>query len=87
MARKPPQKSTWLSGAARDKLTACLNHANTSQDKQEQAYFDACSRWFTLLSPDNCETALRVIDCYSGPHRKAAEGIATSLPPAPRCQL
>jgi len=76
-----------LSDALADKLAACLNHSATPSGAAHHPYFDACARWFSLLSPEHKETVLTVIDCVAGPHSDAAESIAASLPPAPRCPL
>ena len=80
-------KGPVMSGDARDKLAACLNYCAMPAGSAHHAYFDACARWFNLLSPDQKETVLTVIDCVAGPHGNAAEGIAATLPPAPTCPL
>ena len=76
-----------MSGAAADKLAACLNYAAIPDKAAHHPYFDACARWFNSLSPDDKETVLTVIDCVAGPHGDIAESMAASLPPAPRCPL
>jgi hypothetical protein len=76
-----------MSGDAADKLAACLNYAATPDKAAHHPYFDACARWFNSLSPDDKETVLTVIDAVAGPHSGAAESIAASLPPAPKCPL
>ncbi len=85
MVRKPYTPPA-LSHDPADKLLACLNYSATPIDKH-RAYFDACMRWYNQLSPDHRETALTVIDAYSGPHRNAAAGIAAAMPAAPKCPL
>jgi hypothetical protein len=76
-----------MSGAAADKLAACLNYAATPDDAARHPYFDACVRWFKSLSPDDKEIVLTVIDAVAGPHTDAAESIAATLPPAPKCPI
>ena len=85
MAKKPVK--VVMSGAAADKLAACLNYSATPSDGSHHPYFDACARWFSLLSPEDKETVLTVIDCVAGPHSDSAESIAASLPAAPKCPL
>ena len=73
-----------------DKLFACLNHSvgvASAAYMKAPNYFDACARWHAELTPDQRETVLIVQDAYAGPHRKTAEGIADSLPSAPKCPL
>ena len=86
-----PAKST----DARDKLLACLNwpigrwKRKTDADYQAAPfYFDACWEWYKRLSADQLETVETITDAWSMPdRRKAAEGWAAVLPPAPRCPL
>jgi hypothetical protein len=70
-----------------DKMLACLNHSIPMKGKSStyRDYIAACGRWFGLLTPAQQETVLVVIDCYAGPHRDAAKGIAAELPAAPKC--
>jgi hypothetical protein len=48
-------------------------------------YFDACWEWFQKLPEDEQEAVRAIVDATAGPHKGAALGLATSLPPAPRC--
>jgi hypothetical protein len=50
-------------------------------------YFDACLEWHQGLSADDHETVLTLADVMGSAHKGAAESIAASLPPAPRCPL
>jgi hypothetical protein len=77
------------SHAADDKMRACLFYSVPMGGKNAEVrnYIAACGRWHADLSPDQRETVLVVLDCYAGPHRDAAEGIAANLPSAPKCPL
>ena len=74
---------------AADKLMACLNHAvrHSPEYKHHRGYFDACARWWVELTPEQRETGLVVVGAFTHRHHKGAEGIAASLPPAPKCPL
>jgi hypothetical protein len=50
-------------------------------------YFDACWEWFQTLSRNNQELVETLADVVGSAHKDAAEGMAASLPPAPRCPL
>jgi hypothetical protein len=50
-------------------------------------YFDACLEWHQGLSADDKETVLTLADMMASAHKGAAESIAASLSPAPRCSL
>jgi hypothetical protein len=52
-----------MSGDADDKLAACLNWPCTSKVRAAQEYFDACARWFAMLSPDDRD-AVRTINYH-----------------------
>jgi hypothetical protein len=76
----------------RDKLLAALNWATgkwrSSKDYgRAPMYFDACLAWHEALSADDKETVLTLADVMARAHKGAAEGMAASLPPAPRCPL
>jgi hypothetical protein len=81
-----------LSDDPRDKLMAALNWATgkwrRGPDYQRAPmYFDACYEWHRGLSADDLETVLTLADVMASAHKGAAESIAASLPPAPRCPL
>jgi len=78
-----------LSRDPADKLAACLNHSVRAgpEYQLERNYFDACARWWGELTPEQRETGSVVIDAFTHRHRKGAEGIAASLPAAPKCPL
>ena len=78
---------TVMSGDAADKLAACLNWASSSEENATQDYFDACARWFALLSPDDRDAVRTIIDVMANAHKNAAKGMAATLPPAPKCPL
>jgi hypothetical protein len=93
MARKDARNvNPSLSNDARDKLLAALNWATgkwkRGADYQKAPmYFDACYEWHRGLSADDLETVLTLADVMGSAHMGAAEGMAASLPPAPRCPL
>ncbi len=81
-----------LSSDPRDKLLAALNWSKgkwkrSTDYQREPMYFDACYEWHRGLSADDLETVLTLADVVGSAHKKAAEGMAASLPPAPRCPL
>lgn len=78
---------TAMSGHADDKLAACVNWPCTSKDRATQDYFDACARWFAMLSPDDRDAVRTIIDVVASAHEHAAKGMAASLPPAPKRPL
>ena len=69
---------------AADKLTACFAWACTSTDPTEQCYFDACARWWSMLTSQNQDVVRTIIDVMASPHKDAAEGMAAGLPEAPK---
>jgi hypothetical protein len=78
-----------LSDDPRDKLAAALGwHYGRFKESREYQmapiYFDMLVEWHEKLTPDQQETCLDVI---ASAHKGAAEGMAASLPPAPRCPL
>jgi len=73
-----------MSGDAADKLSACFAWACTSKDPTEQRYFDACARWWSMLTPQNQDVVRTIIDVMASPHKDAAEGMAAKLPEAPK---
>jgi hypothetical protein len=81
-----------LSSDPRDKLLAALNWSygklkpNEPYDRAPM-YFDACLEWHERLSADDKELILTLADVMGSAHKAAAEGMAASLPPAPRCPL
>jgi hypothetical protein len=80
-----------LSSDPRDKLLAALNwhYATLKGATYDRApiYFDLCLEWHQKLSADDQETCLTLADVLASAHKDAAEGIAASLPAAPRCPL
>ena len=81
-----------LSSDPRDKLLAALNWAigkwrRGADYKRAPMYFDACYEWHKRLSADDLETVLTLADVVGSAHKKAAERMAASLPPAPQCPL
>ena len=81
-----------LSYDAKDKLHAALNcsHGEIRQGRAyEEApmYFDTCWEWFQTLSAADQELVETLADVMAGPYKGAAEGMAASLPPAPRNPL
>jgi hypothetical protein len=93
MARRDPSNvKPSLSDDARDKLLAALNwpigQAQRSADYlRAPMYFDACLEWHQRLSADDKETVLTLADAMGSAHKGSAEGMAASLPPAPKCPL
>jgi hypothetical protein len=81
-----------LSEDPRDKLLAALNWSH-GKLKHGAAYgvapmyFDACLEWHQALSADDQETVLTLADVMGSAHKGAAESMAASLPPAPRCPI
>jgi hypothetical protein len=81
-----------LSSDPRDKLLAALNWPygqwkRSAEYQRAPMYFDACLEWYQGLSDDDHETVLTLADVVGSAHKRAAESIAASLPPAPRCPL
>ena len=79
-----------LSEDPRDKLLAALNWTigkwcRGTDYRKAPMYFDACLEWHQRLSADDQETVLTLADVIGSAHKGAAEGMAASLPPAPRC--
>jgi hypothetical protein len=81
-----------MSSDARDKLLAALNWTH-GKSKDSAAYgiapmyFDACLQWHEALSADDQELCRTLADAIGSAHKGAAESMAASLPPAPRCPL
>jgi hypothetical protein len=73
-----------MSGDAADKLAAGFAWACHSTDPTEQRYFDACARWWSMLTPQNQDVVRTIIDVMASPHKDAAEGMAAGLPGAPK---
>jgi hypothetical protein len=81
-----------LSSDPRDKLLAALNRSygklkHSAPYDRAPMYFDACLEWHERLSADEQETVLTLADVMASAHKDAAEGMAASLPPAPRNPL
>ena len=78
---------------AKDKLAAALaalGHAqlrDSTEFKRHALYYDAVNIWFATLTDDQRESCRVLADVMAGLHKAAAEGMAASLPPAPRCTL
>ncbi len=92
MARTARTVKPGLSDDARDKLLAALNWKigewkRGADYQRAPMYFDACLAWHQQLSADQQETVLTLADVVGSAHKGAAESIASSLPPAPRCPL
>jgi hypothetical protein len=93
MARKDARNvRPTMSSEPRDKLLAALNWSyenpkgNETYDRAPM-YFDACGEWYERLSEDDQETCRTLADVMASAHKDAAEGMAASLPPSPRCPL
>ena len=81
-----------LSSDPRDKLLAALNWSYGKlkhSDPYDRApmYFEACLVWHERLSANDQETCRTLADVTASAHNGAAESMAASLPPAPRCPL
>jgi hypothetical protein len=81
-----------LSDDPRDKLLAALGWPigkmrHSAEYKRSPMYFDGCLAWYERLSADDKETCLTLVVVMARAHKGAAESIAASLPPAPRCPL
>jgi hypothetical protein len=91
MARSARNVRPSLSDDPRDKLAAALNWSygklKGSTYNRAPMYFDACREWHEKLSEDDQETCRTLVDVMASAHKGAAEGMAASLPPAPRCPL
>jgi len=80
------------SSEPRDKLLAALNwptgklRRGADYDRAPM-YFDACWEWFQRLSAEDQELVPTLADVMGSAHKDAAEKMAASLPPAPRCPL
>jgi hypothetical protein len=79
-----------MSNDPRDKLLAALNWAhgmfrNGSEHQKAPMYFMACLEWYEKLSEDDQETCRTLADVVGSAHKDAADGMAASLLPAPRC--
>ena len=93
MARKDARNvKPSLSDAPRDKLAAALgwHYGQFKQSREYQIapiYFDMLVEWHEKLSAEDKELVLTLADVVGSAHKGAAEGMAASLPPAPRCPL
>ena len=81
-----------LSSDPRDKLLAALNWhygklKRGAECDRAPIYFDGCWEWFQRLSAEDQDLVLTLADVMASAHKDAAEGMAASLPPAPRCPL
>ena len=63
-----------MSGDAADKLAACFAWACHSTDPTEQRYFDACARWWSMLTPQNQDMLRTIIDVLANPHKGRGRG-------------
>ena len=59
-------------------MTRCLDRRLES---------DLLVQWHERLSADDKELVLTLADVMGSAHKSAAESMAASLPPAPRCPL
>jgi hypothetical protein len=75
-----------ISGVSRDpadKMCACLNHTWTKDAyKLAPDYFDACARWWGLLSADQREIGNDMISFHD--RDEAVLELAADLPDAPK---
>jgi hypothetical protein len=82
-----------LSDDPKGKLAAALaalgyaGFADSTEFRRAPLYYDECLRWFEGLSEDDQETCRTLVDVIASAHKGAAEGMAASLPPAPRRPL
>jgi hypothetical protein len=81
-----------MSDDPRDKLLAALYWSygklkGSTVYQKAPMYFDGCLQWHERLSANDKRTCLTLADVVASAHRDAAESIAASLPPAPRCPL
>jgi hypothetical protein len=81
-----------LSDSPRDKLAAALgwHYGQFKQSREYRIapiYFDMLVEWYEKLSAEDKELVLTLADVVGSAHKDAAEGMAASLPPAPRCPL
>jgi hypothetical protein len=81
-----------LSDSPRDKLAAALgwHYGQFKQSREYQIapiYFDMVVEWHEKLSAEDKELLLTLADVMGSAHKGAAESMAASLPPAPRCPL
>jgi hypothetical protein len=81
-----------LSSEPRDKLLAALGwHYGKQKGSAEYQcapmYYDLLMQWHERLSADDKELVLTLADVMASAHKAAAEGMAASLPPAPRNPL
>ena len=81
-----------LSNDPRDKLAAALgwHYGQFKQSREYRIapiYFDMLVEWHEKLSAEDKELVLTLADVVGSAHRGAAESMAASLPPAPRCPL
>ena len=55
--------------------------------RDSPTYADECWAWFEQLTADQQDTVRTLIDVIGSAYRDAAESMAASRPPAPRCLL
>ena len=74
-----------------DKLAAALNWPTVNGSERRVCAgvvrFHCCLERHERLSPEHQKTVLTFAAVVGSAHRAAAEGIAASLPPAPKCPL
>jgi hypothetical protein len=81
-----------LSSDPRDKLLAALGwrygtRKDSAEYRRAPIYYDLLAQWHERLSADDKELVLTLADVMGSAHKDAAESMAASLPPAPRCPL
>jgi hypothetical protein len=82
-----------LSDDPKDKLAAALaalGHArlrDSAEFQRAASYYDEVALWYSRLSAADQELVQILADVVGSSHKDAAEGMAASLPPAPRCPL
>jgi hypothetical protein len=85
MGNKPQRSVSLLSDKASDKLMAALNcWSIPRRDMPLSDYQAACHRWRNLMTPEEREHLMVVMNAYAGPRRADAEGLAALLPNAPK---
>jgi hypothetical protein len=60
---------------------------NSIHYERAPLYYDACFEWHQKLSAADQELVLTLADVMASAHKDSAEGMAASLPAAPRCPL
>jgi hypothetical protein len=93
MARKDARNERpSMSSGPGDKLAAALgwHYGRFKASREYQMapiYFDLLVEWHEKRSADDQETCVTLADVMASAHKGAAEDMAASLPPAPRCPL